>query len=69
MFIKAFLEAVKQKEEYDEKRTKATQRWTSTTRALESAASGKRSIKAILTFKSSEQEATVLEGKAVGVRE
>jgi len=64
--IGAFLEAIKQKEEYDDKRTKATQRWTSTTRSLENAQQGRRSIKAMLTFKSPEQEATILEGKAVG---
>ena len=63
------MEAIKQKEEYDDKRTKATQRWTSTTRSLENAQQGRRSIKAMLTFKSPEQEATILEGKAVGVRE
>jgi len=62
------LEAIQKKEEYDDKRVKATQRWTSTTRSLERAMSGKRSIGAILTFKSSDEEANRLEGKAVTVR-
>ena len=63
------LEAIQKKEEYDERRVKATQRWTSTTRSLERAMSGKRSIGAILTFKSPDQEVHMLEGKAVGVSE
>jgi len=61
--IKAFLEAIQQKDLYESKMTKATNRWASTTRSLERNLSGKSSLTSL--FKNRDNERATLEGRAV----